>query len=67
MALLSTKQQISINDERDLIKQVDEVAQRLGMTRPELYGIAMRKLLKDPAGVVAEILTDRIEAIKEHV
>ena len=67
MALLSTKQQISINDERTFIAQVDEIAQRLGLTRPEMYGIAMRKLLKDPAAVVAEIMTDRIEAIKEHV
>ena len=67
MPLLPSKQQISINDERTFIEQVDEIAQQLGLTRPELYGIAMRKLLKDPAAVVAEITTDRIEAMKEHV
>lgn len=66
MGVSSHKQQITINDERTIIEQVDALAGRLDLTRPEIYAIAIRKLLKDPATVVAEIMADRIAAIKEQ-
>ncbi len=66
MPLLPHKQQITINDERAIIEQIDTLTERFDLTRPEIYAIAIRKLLKDPAGVVAEIMADRIAAIKEN-
>lgn len=65
MALAKHRQQVTISEDRTILTRVDKAAAELGMSRPELYSCAIRKLLKDPAGTVAEMLADRAAELSE--
>lgn len=62
MGVPAHKQQFSISEERKLLERLDELAVSTDLSRVQLYSIALNKFLKDPHGIISEILSDRVAA-----
>lgn len=60
MGVPAHKQQFSISEDRKVLERLDELVASTDLSRVQLYSIALNKFLKDPHGIISEILSDRV-------
>ena len=53
MPVAPHRQQITISDDREIVQQIDALAAQSGLSRNDLYAIAIRALLNAPQSTIA--------------